>query len=365
MDLFYDTLPANVTKKRRVHFHQFMIDAHKRMHAFKSISHVPSGIVMSAASAAVAAAKGTSRSKANEVVNEEVDPIPHVARQFALEASVLCFDEFQVTDIADAMILRRLFEHMLWHGVVCVATSNRHPDELYKNGIQRSSFVPCIELLKEQLGVINLDSGTDYRKLPRSLTKVYFSPLTPENKAEMDKLWTAMTSDPNDEPTTDRTITIWGRKLRVPLSTKRCARFTFDELCGKPKSAADYIEICRSFPTIFIDGIPKMNLHSRDLARRFITFIDAAYESKTRIFASSEVEMLKIFSGEIEQGPTKDQMRALMDDLGLTMEQLGGMPMATGEEEVFAFARVLSRLSEMSSKQYAQLSAGTEAPPEY
>lgn len=108
-----------------------------------------------------------------------------------------------------------------------------------------------------------------------------------------------------------------------------------------------------------------MNLHSRDLARRFITFIDAAYESKTRIFASSEVEMLKIFSGEIEQGPTKDQMRALMDDLGLTMEQLGGMPMATGEEEVFAFARVLSRLSEMSSKQYAQLSAGTEAPPEY
>lgn len=365
MDLFYDTLPENIQSKRRIHFHQFMIDAHKRMHAFKSLHHKPSGMVMSAASAAVMAAAAASGSGKSGPVTEEIDPIPHVARQFAEEASVLCFDEFQVTDIADAMILRRLFEHMLWHGVVCVATSNRQPDELYKNGIQRSSFVPCIELMKEQLGIINLDSGTDYRKLPRSLTKVYFSPLSPENKAEMDKLWEAMTSDPSDQPISNRTITIWGRQLNIPLSSKRCARFTFAELCGKPKSAADYIEICRTFPTIFIDEIPKMNIHQRDLARRFITFIDAAYESKTRIFASSEVELLKVFSGEVEQGPTKDQMRALMDDLGLTMDQLGGMPMATGEEEVFAFARVLSRLSEMSSKQYAELSAGFEAPPEY
>ena len=363
MDLFYDTLPANIQNKRRVHFHQFMIDAHKRMHAFKSLTHKPSGMVMSAASAAVMAAAAAAGKSGS--TSEEIDPIPHIARQFAEEASVLCFDEFQVTDIADAMILRRLFEHMLWHGVVCVATSNRHPDELYKNGIQRSSFIPCIDLMKEQLGIINLDSGTDYRKIPRSLTKVYFSPLSPENKAEMNKLWDAMTSDPNDQPISNRSITIWGRQLNIPLSSKRCARFTFNELCGKPKSAADYIEICRTFPTIFIDEIPKMNIHQRDLARRFITFIDAAYESKTRIFASSEVELLKVFSGEVEQGPTKDQMRALMDDLGLTMDQLGGMPMATGEEEVFAFARVLSRLSEMGSKQYAELSAGFEAPPEY
>lgn len=368
MDLFFDTLPENVVKKRRVHFHQFMIDAHKRMHAFKSLSHRPSGIVMSAASAAVAAAASAARSTGvtSQALSEEVDPIPHVARQFALEASVLCFDEFQVTDIADAMILRRLFEHMLYHGVVCVATSNRHPDELYRNGIQRSSFIPCIELMKEQLGIVNLDSGTDYRKLPRTLTKVFFSPTSsPENKAEMDKLWTAMTSDPNDEVVANRPIEVWGRKFSIPLSSKRCARFTFSELCGKPKSAADYIEICRSFGTIFIDDIPKMNLHSRDLARRFITFIDSAYESRVRIFASSEVDILQIFSGEVEGGQTKDQMRSLMDDLGLTMEQLGGMPMATGEEEVFAFARVLSRLNEMGSKQYAELSAGTEAPPEY
>lgn len=127
MDLFYDTLPPNITHKRRVHFHQFMIDAHKRMHAFKSLTHRPSGMVMSAASAAVAAAAKVSatskRPGSDNSSTEEVDPIPHVAREFAEEATVLCFDEFQVTDIADAMILRRLFEHMLWHGVVCVATS--------------------------------------------------------------------------------------------------------------------------------------------------------------------------------------------------------------------------------------------------
>jgi protein AFG1 len=122
MDLFYDTLPADVTQKRRVHFHQFMIDAHKRMHTFKAERHRPSGMVMSAASAAVSAAVSSSK-MLQDKLHDEVDPIPHVAREFAMEASVLCFDEFQVTDIADAMILRRLFEHMLWHGVVCVATS--------------------------------------------------------------------------------------------------------------------------------------------------------------------------------------------------------------------------------------------------
>lgn len=176
--------------------------------------------------------------------------------------------------------------------------------------------MPCIELLKTQLDVTDLDSGTDYRKLPRALTKVYFSPLTQENRNEMDKLWEALTSE--EEVVTNRPLTIWGRTLPVPLSTTRVARFSFMDLCGRPRSAADYIEICRSFGTIFIDEIPEMGLHQKDLARRFITFVDAAYESKVRLFASSEVEMMKIFSkGEKKEqdGPTPDQLRALMDDL--------------------------------------------------
>lgn len=147
------------------------------------------------------------------------------------------------------------------------------------------------------------------------MTKVYFSPLSPENLREMDKLWEAITSDASDPPEFNRQIKVWGRSLTIPESTSKCARFSFQDLCGKAKSAADYIEICRSFNTIFIDAIPKMGLHTKDLARRFITFIDAAYESKTKIFASSEVDMLQIFSGDVEEGPTKDQMRALMDDL--------------------------------------------------
>lgn len=365
MDLFYDTLPSNITSKRRIHFHQFMIEAHKRAHFYKSKTHKPSGIVMmmSSGSSSSASSAGGAAS-----AGEESDAIEAVAREMARNHSVLCFDEFQVTDIADAMILRGLLERMLAYGVVMVMTSNRHPDELYKNGIQRQSFLPCIDLLKSRLGVTDLNSGTDYRKVPRALSKVYFSPLDDANTREFDKLFDAMTSDPHDPVVEKRPLKIWGRTLQVPRSTQRVARFTFDELCGRPRSAADYIEICNNFSTIFIDDIPKMGLNQRDLARRFITFIDAAYESKTKLLASSEVPILQIFSGDAgDAKPTADQMRALMDDLGLTMDDLGGSPIFTGDEELFAFARVISRLTEMGSRQYAETAsiAGTEAPPEY
>lgn len=366
MDLFYDTLPANITAKRRIHFHQFMIEAHKRAHFYKSKTHKPSGIVMMMSSAASSSASSSSSGGAASA-GEESDAIEAVAREMARNHSVLCFDEFQVTDIADAMILRGLLERMLAYGVVMVMTSNRHPDELYKNGIQRQSFLPCIELLKSQFRVTDLNSGTDYRKVPRALSKVYFSPLDDANTREFDKLFDAVTSDPADPVITDRPLKIWGRTLKVPHSTQRVARFTFDELCGRPRSAADYIEICNNFTTIFVDNIPRMGLNQRDLARRFITFIDAAYESKTKLLASSEVPILQIFAGDAGKNkPTADQMRALMDDLGLTMDDIGGSPIFTGDEELFAFARVISRLTEMGSRQYAEMaSTATEAPPEY
>jgi len=278
-----------------------------------------------------------------------------VAHDLAEDASVLCFDEFQVTDIADAMILRRLFEGLLSLGVVSVITSNRHPDELYKNGIQRSSFVPCIELLKTRFDVTDLDSGTDYRRIPRALSHVYYHPLTDSTRNEINKIFSALTSDPSDPVKANRTLDIWGRTLRVPESTSSVAKFRFEDLCGKPLSAADYLEITKTFGTVFVLDVPKMDLGKKDMARRFITFIDACYESKTKLFVSSEVPIYQVFSDDSskEKG-ISDHMRSVMDDLGLSPDTVGTSSMFTGEEEVFAFARCCSRLVQMGSKEWAE-----------
>ncbi|CAE6531325.1 unnamed protein product [Rhizoctonia solani] len=308
MDMFYDTLPSDV-RKRRVHFHAFMVDVHKAIHASKA---------------------GGAGDK---------DPIPGVARDLARNTAVLCFDEFQVTDIVDAMILRRLLESLMEAGVVFVMTSNRHPDDLYKNGIQRSSFIPCIELLKERFHVVDLDSPTDYRKIPRALSKVYFDPLTPENRSEMDKLFHALAGD---HITMNRALSIWGRpfiwgrQLRIPESAGRVARFSFLDLCGKPLSAADYIEITREFETIFVTDVPSMNLGQKDMARRFITFID----------------------GDSNNNGISDHQRGIIDDLGLNAEAIGKSAIFTGEEEVFAFARACSRLVQMGTKEWAEAVRG-------
>ncbi|KAK0461734.1 AFG1-like ATPase-domain-containing protein [Desarmillaria tabescens] len=305
MDLFYNTLPSHLNRKRRVHFHAFMIDVHKRLHAAKiAMGH-----------------KGG-------------DPIIPVARDLASQASILCFDEFQVTDIADAMILRRLLENLLNYGVVCVITSNRHPDELYKNGIQRSSFIPAIDLLKTRFKVTDLDSGTDYRRIPRALSKVYYHPLTPSNALEINKIFKSLTShNPSDPVLHNRPLTIWGRTLRIP-------------------------EMTRVFHTVFLLDVPKMGLDSKDKARRFITFIDACYESKTKLFVTSEVPIHQVFSSDktdAGKGPS-EHMRSVMDDLGLSEQHFGASSMFSGEEEIFAFARACSRLVQMGSKEWAETS---------
>lgn len=357
MDLFYQTLPPNVTRKRRVHFHQFMIDVHKRSHYYKSKYHRASGIVgqavLSHASAAAAAAASPAQAEESQHEGGEIDPIEPVAREIAQETQVLCFDEFQVVDIVDAMILRRLLETLLRYGVVTVMTSNRPPSELYKNGIQRSSFLPCIHLLETQYHVTDLNSGTDYRKLPKATYRSYFETGKSQDMAEYEQEWEALT---DDEPVMEeRSLSVWGHQLVVPLSTSNTARFSFQELCGRPRSAADYIALCNEFNTIFIDEIPLMNIDMRDLARRFITFVDAAYESKTRLFCSSDVPIMQVFSGKgAMDNTTSDQMRALMDDLKMTMDDIGGSSIFSGDEELFAFARLLSRLTEMGTKSYAE-----------
>jgi peroxisome-assembly ATPase len=273
MDLFYNTLPTRITHKRRVHFYAFMLDVHKRMHAVK------------------AAGAG--------------DPLVPIARDLANEAHVVCLDEFQVTDIADAMILRRLLDALLEYGVVCVFTSkyvlsirvilaleltnlslfkSRHPDELYKNGIQRTSFLPAIDLLKTQFDVTDLDSGTgpssairlvcpllvelsginalDYRRIPRALSHTYFSPLDSATRAAINAQFAALTRGiPVRE---GKTIRIWGRNLTVPRSAGRIAQFNFAELCGQPLGAADYLELTQRFGTLFVTDVPQMGLSEKD-----------------------------------------------------------------------------------------------------
>ncbi|TIB38066.1 hypothetical protein E3P86_01865 [Wallemia ichthyophaga] len=329
MDLFHNTVPSHLRDRaQRWHFHAFMQSVHKRIH--------------------VARVAGSS------------DPLADVIELLAQECTVLSFDEFQVVDIVDAMILRRLFDGLIDRGVVAVMTSNRHPDELYANGIQRDSFLPCISLLKTAFDVVSLNSGTDYRKLPRASTKVYFSPIDSANRTEFEKMWEA-TADATPDVIRNRELHVWGRPLRVPLSSSdgNVARFSFSQLCGMPLSAADYLEIVATFNTIFVDDIPQLSLNVKDQARRFITFIDAAYESKARLLLLSQVPIEAIFADESSNaGEITDVMRSAMDDLGLNADTVGASSMFTGQEEVFAFARAVSRLSEMSSRQYAELSSG-------
>jgi predicted ATPase len=249
MDLFFDTLPPNITRKTRIHFHAFMQSVHKDLHKMK-MQH-----------------------------GNDIDAIPFVAAGIAERSSVLCFDEFQCTDVADAMILRRLMESLMAHGTVIVTTSNRHPDDLYKNGIQRESFIPCINLLKKRLTVLNLDSETDYRKIPRPPSGVYHHPLDASAQTHVER-WFRFLGDFENDPPHRATHQVWGREIEVPRASGKCAWFSFDEIIGRATGAADYLELTRNYEAFIVTDVPGMNYRSRDLARRFITFIDAIYESR-------------------------------------------------------------------------------------
>ncbi len=293
MDLFFDTVP--VRRKRRVHFNAFMADAHDRIQKHR-----------------LARKNGTAK---------EDDPIPPVARALAEDAWVLCFDEFSVTDIADAMILSRLFSALFANGVVLVATSNVAPDDLYRDGLNRQLFLPFIGLLKRHAKVMALDSPNDYRMDKLNRMPVYLTPLSAETERLMDEAWEAVT---HGIPAAPDALTVKGRQVPVPLSAGAAARFSFAELCDAPLGARDYLAIAARYPTIFIDRIPVLDQTRRNPAKRFILLIDTLYDSHSRLFASAETAPQELYQGR------------------------------PGVTEAFEFDRTASRLIEMQSREWLE-----------
>ena len=286
MDLFYEH--STVKKKRRVHFHEFMIEVHDSVHAWRQ----------------------------DKKKKSERDPLPQIAEQIAAETWLLCFDEFHVTNIADAMILGRLFTALFDNGVVVVTTSNFAPNDLYKGGLQRARFVPFIDLLKEKLDCLELASPTDYRLARLKAMRVYHAPLGPAATRSLQQVFADLTEGAKSEPDE---VTVKGRTVPVPQAARGVAWFTFDALCGQPLGAEDYITLARRYHTFVLDGVPRLDEERRNEAKRFMTLIDTLYEHKVNLVMAAEA-------------PPHDLYR--------------------GETHAFEFERTISRLMEMQSDSY-------------
>jgi cell division protein ZapE len=303
MDLFF--AGVNLAKKRRIHFNAFMAETHQRIHEWRTLS------------------EEERQSRAEFLRDAGDDPIAPVAKRIALEATLLAFDEFQVTDVADAMILGRLFEKLFGLGVIIVATSNTPPDRLYEGGLNRALFLPFIAMIEEKMQVIQLDGPRDYRVERMDGLNVYITPLSPESDAAMDAAWQRLTDSKRGSP---QTLTVLQRKLAVPQAAKGVARFTFDELCGQPLGAADYLALARAFHTILIDGIPAFGPEAANEARRFTLLIDTLYDERVKLVCSAAV------------APSE---------------------LCDACEDADWFKRAASRLMEMQSAQYLSLGHGT------
>ncbi len=256
MDMFFDLAP--VRRKRRAHFHEFMADVHDRIH------------------------KHRQKLKAGET--KQADPVPPVAASLIEEARLLCFDEFSVTDIADAMILSRLFGELFQRGCILVATSNVEPDDLYRDGLNRGLFLPFVALLKRHVEIVPLDALTDYRLEKDSGLPVFRHPLGEEADRAMDAAWRRETAG---KAVGAETVSFRGRSIPVPQAAGRVARFSFADLCEKPLGAADYLEILTHYDTLFVDHVPLLGAEKRNETKRFINLVDTIYDHRARLFASA------------------------------------------------------------------------------
>jgi len=299
MDLFFEAAPAQA--KRRVHFQSFMADVHQRIHDWR-----------------LASKAGTARGD---------EPVAPVADALAAQAWLLCFDEFTVTDIADAMILGRLFQALFARGVVIVATSNVEPGRLYEGGLNRALFLPSIRQIQQHMQVFELDAPKDFRLEKLAGAPVYHVPADAAAHEALTRAFKSLTGSSRGEP---RSLEVLGRQLLVPQAVNGVARFSFHDLCEQPLASSDYLAIAREFHTLVIDDIPVLPAHKRNEARRLTWLIDALYDMQVKVIASAQDQPIGLYLG-------------------------------TQGREVFEFERTASRLIEMRSNDYLALPHGARA----
>jgi len=287
MDMFFENVP--IKEKRRVHFHEFMDEIHGEIAIFRAKNKTKSGAL---------------------------DPIPHIIKPIIRDVRLLCFDEFQVSDITNAMLLLRLFDKLFHAGIVIVATSNVAPDSLYKDGLNRELFLPFIDLLKTRVEILELKSAKDFRLDKLSKEDIFYFGKGQKAKVAMDEIFNALSGGQKPKATNLKSL---GRKIIVPAFAMGVARFDFNDLCEKPLGARDYLKIANAFHTIIIDNIVQFTPQNSNTAKRFILLIDSLYDKKVKLAASFMVPLEKL-SGD--------------------------------KNTAFEFKRTISRLNEMRSISY-------------